>query len=207
MADSSAELHESEEKLSAKTLDRHRAIVSLMEELEAIDWYQQGIDATDDESLASILAHNRDEEMEHAAMTLEWLRRDFPALSENFKAYPGMVAEATDELRGRGVDGPYAIALDPDLYTGLAKTTHSGGFPVLEHLDDLLDGPVVWAPSLEGAVVLSLRDGDFELTFGGDLSIGYLDHNAREVRFFIEESFTFRVLGPEAAVALGRGED
>jgi ferritin-like protein len=72
---SSTSLHESEERLSAATRDMHRAIVSLMEELEAVDWYQQRMDATDDGELRDILRHNRDEEKEHAAMVLEWIRR------------------------------------------------------------------------------------------------------------------------------------
>lgn len=72
---SSESLHESEDRLSAATRDMHRAIVSLMEELEAVDWYQQRMDATDDGELRDILRHNRDEEKEHAAMVLEWIRR------------------------------------------------------------------------------------------------------------------------------------
>jgi ferritin-like protein len=72
-------LHESPEDLSSETLELHRALVSLMEELEAVDWYGQRIDAAQDEELKSILVHNRDEEMEHACMTLEWIRRRAPA--------------------------------------------------------------------------------------------------------------------------------
>lgn len=79
--------HEPLEKLSARTLDHHRAIVSLMEELEAVDWYDQRVDATEDESLAEILAHNRDEEKEHAAMLLEWLRRRDPVLDKQLRTY------------------------------------------------------------------------------------------------------------------------
>lgn len=75
MADASAEYHEPVELLSEETMEIHRAVVSLLEELEAIDWYQQRIDAARDEELKEILAHNRDEEKEHAAMSLEWLRR------------------------------------------------------------------------------------------------------------------------------------
>ena len=75
MAASSAQFHESTDLLHPATMDRHRAIVSLMEELEAVDWYDQRIDATGDDDLAEILRHNRDEEKEHAAMVLEWLRR------------------------------------------------------------------------------------------------------------------------------------
>jgi len=75
MAGSSGSLHESETVLKPETIDRHRAVVSIMEELEAVDWYDQRIDAASDSELKKILAHNRDEEKEHAAMMLEWLRR------------------------------------------------------------------------------------------------------------------------------------
>jgi ferritin-like protein len=77
--------HEPVEKLSAQTLDMHRAIVSLMEELEAIDWYNQRVDACTDAELKHILAHNRDEEKEHAAMVLEWIRRHDPAFDHQLK--------------------------------------------------------------------------------------------------------------------------
>ncbi len=87
MAGSSMGLHEAKEDLAPGTLDRHRALVSLMEELEAIDWYQQRIDATGDPDLKAVLAHNRDEETEHAAMSLEWLRRQDRALDEHLREY------------------------------------------------------------------------------------------------------------------------
>ena len=83
----SAGLHESEDKLEAGTIDRHRALASIQEELEAVDWYDQRVDATDDADLAAILAHNRDEEKEHAAMTLEWLRRQDPVLDGHLRTY------------------------------------------------------------------------------------------------------------------------
>ena len=79
--------HEPVELLSEETKDRHRAIISLMEELEAVDWYDQRVDATNDPELAEILAHNRDEEKEHAVMTLEWLRRRDPKLDEELRTY------------------------------------------------------------------------------------------------------------------------
>jgi ferritin-like protein len=87
MAASSATLHEDPARLGPEAIDRHRAIVSIMEELEAADWYDQRVQATDDEELRAILAHNRDEEKEHAAMLLEWLRRHDEALSGFMKAY------------------------------------------------------------------------------------------------------------------------
>lgn len=122
-------------------------------------------------------------------------------IAEDYASYPGMVAEATHKLRSAGVDGPYAIALGPRCYTGLTKFM-VGGFPVIEHVRRLLDGPIVWAPAVDGTVVLSLRGGDFELTVGQDFSIGYLDHTATTVRLYLQESFTFRVLSPEATVPL-----
>jgi uncharacterized protein len=85
MAGSSGSLHE--QGLSTEVVDRHRAIVSIMEELEAVDWYDQRVQASTDPELSAILAHNRDEEKEHAAMTLEWLRRRDPALSEKLRTY------------------------------------------------------------------------------------------------------------------------
>lgn len=122
-------------------------------------------------------------------------------ISDNYEEYPALVAEAVNRLRASGVDGPYAVALGPRCYTGLTKTTH-GGYPVIEHVRHLLDGPIVWAPGVPGAVVLSLRGGDFELSVGQDFSIGYLEHALDTVRLYLQETFTFRVLAPEAAVPL-----
>ena len=76
-----------EEQLSEQAKDFHRAITSLIEELEAIDWYNQRVDVTTEESLAAILRHNRDEEVEHACMALEWLRRRFPVFDEELRTY------------------------------------------------------------------------------------------------------------------------
>ena len=116
MAGSSGSLHENEQSLKPGTIDRHRAIVSIMEELEAIDWYDQRVDAATDEELKGLLAHNRDEEKEHAAMTLEWLRRHDPQLDRFLRQYlftsePITEIEETDGAaggsagasRGRGI--------------------------------------------------------------------------------------------------------
>jgi hypothetical protein len=83
----SAGLHEPEDRLSPATIDRHRAFVSIQEEFEAADWYDQRVDATTNPELAAILAHNRDEEKEHAAMVLEWLRRQDPVLDGHLRTY------------------------------------------------------------------------------------------------------------------------
>lgn len=87
MANSSTTFHEDPDILSTETKDRHRAIVSVMEELEAADWYDQRTEATADAELSGILAHNRDEEKEHAAMVLEWLRRRDPKWDEMLRRY------------------------------------------------------------------------------------------------------------------------
>ncbi|MEX5634764.1 encapsulin-associated ferritin-like protein [Parafrankia sp. FMc2] len=87
MGENSMGLHEQSGALSPGTIDRHRAIASLMEELEAVDWYDQRVEAATDPELAALLAHNRDEEKEHAAMTLEWLRRRDPVLDAQLRTY------------------------------------------------------------------------------------------------------------------------
>jgi ferritin-like protein len=112
-------LHEPLELLDEPTMDRHRAMTSLCEELEAIDWYDQRVKATSDASLAAVLAHNRDEEKEHAAMILEWLRRRDPALDRNLRSYlftsgpiteleAGSMGSGPDEAPG--ADGPGSLA-------------------------------------------------------------------------------------------------
>lgn len=122
-------------------------------------------------------------------------------ITDDYQAYPAVVAQAISEFQGNGIAGPYAIALGPRCFTGLTQTTENG-FPVIDHLRRLLDGPIIPARGIDGACVVSMRGGDFELTVGRDFSIGFLDHDAKKVDLYIEESFTFRPLGPEAAVPL-----
>jgi ferritin-like protein len=101
-------LHESPDKLDPKTVDRHRAIASVMEELEAVDWYDQRVDATEDAALKAILAHNRDEEKEHASMVLEWLRRNDAKVDQFFREYlftEGSIAGREAELEGKAPSG------------------------------------------------------------------------------------------------------
>jgi ferritin-like protein len=83
----SAGLHEPEDRLSPQVIDRHRAAVSIQEELEAVDWYDQRVAATTDGELAAVLAHNRDEEKEHASMVIEWLRRHDAVLDQHLRTY------------------------------------------------------------------------------------------------------------------------
>lgn len=119
MTDNSAGLHESPEHLKPETIDRHRAVASIMEELEAIDWYDQRIDATSDPELKAILAHNRDEEKEHAAMTLEWLRRHDPKLNEHLRTYLFTRKNILDiEHEAEGGDGGDGASSDGSLGIG-----------------------------------------------------------------------------------------
>lgn len=122
-------------------------------------------------------------------------------IPEDYEVYPSAVASAVAKLRAGGVDGPYAIALGPRCYTGVIETTQ-GGYPVLNHIRMIIDGPIVWAPAVDGAIVVSTRGGDFELTCGQDVSIGFASHDAGGVSLYLQESLTFRVHSPEAAVAL-----
>lgn len=108
----SENLHEPIEILGPEVVDRHRAIVSIMEELEAVDWYDQRVAAANDPELADVLAHNRDEEKEHAAMTLEWLRRNDPVLDRHLRTYlftEGSIREIEDEAEHGGDDESAAV--------------------------------------------------------------------------------------------------
>ena len=124
------------------------------------------------------------------------------ALGEDCERYPRHIAKAVDALRAVGVDGPYGLALGPEGHTRVLETSQHGGYPLLEHLREILGGPIVWAPAVEGGAVLSMRGGDFLFDSGQDLSIGYLSHDAESVELYLEESFSFRAVTPEAAVAL-----
>ncbi len=100
--------HEPIEQLDGAVIDRHRAIRSIMEELEAVDWYDQRVSATDDPTLAAVLAHNRDEEKEHAAMAIEWLRRHDPVLDRHLRTYlftEGEITEIEHEAEHGGDSG------------------------------------------------------------------------------------------------------
>lgn len=108
MPQGSTTLHESEDRLPPDVVDRHRAIVSLMEELEAVDWYDQRAAVATDPQLREILAHNRDEEKEHAMMVLEWLRRNDAKLNEMIETYvgtTGSIIGAEEEATGKNGDG------------------------------------------------------------------------------------------------------
>jgi uncharacterized linocin/CFP29 family protein len=122
-------------------------------------------------------------------------------LPSDVRDYPDAIAQALSQLRLVGVNGPYSVLLGADEYTKLAET-RDHGYPLLEHVKRIVDDNLVWAPAIEGAFVLTTRGGDFELNLGQDLSIGYLSHTDSIVRLYLQETFVFRVLTSEAAVAL-----
>ena len=122
-------------------------------------------------------------------------------LPADIRAYPDAIAQALSQLRLVGVNGPYSVLLSADAYTGLSETSDDG-YPVIEHIKHLVDGQIVWAPAISGAFVLTTRGGDFGLYIGEDVSIGYLSHDDKKVRLYLEETFTFLLLTTEASVAL-----
>jgi len=122
----SENLHEAAEALSSETKDTHRAITSLVEELEAIDWYNQRAEACTDADLRAILVHNRDEEGEHAMMMLEWLRRKNPLFEATVRTYlqsTGPITEVEKQMKaeGEGGEAPDASGSPPSLGIGSLK--------------------------------------------------------------------------------------
>ena len=122
-------------------------------------------------------------------------------LPADTRRYPAVVAQALSQLRLAGVNGPYVLVLGEKAYAAVGGASDEG-YPLLKHIRPLLDRDIVWAPGIEGGVLLSTRGGDFSLHLGQDISIGYQSHSDDAVRLYLQESFTFRLLSPEAAVAL-----
>jgi uncharacterized linocin/CFP29 family protein len=119
-------------------------------------------------------------------------------------AYPDVVTKAVTELRLAGVAGPYSLLLSADAYAAVTETSDHG-YPIRDHLARVLDGDIIWAPALDGGLVLSGRGGDYELRLGQDLSIGYLSHDAAAVQLYFTETFTFAVYTAEASVWIAAG--
>jgi len=115
--------------------------------------------------------------------------------------YPSLVVNAVETLRRGGVNGPYALAPGPTCYAGLAQAAENG-YPIRERVEHFLDGPMALAPKVDGAVLLSHRGGDYRLSVGQDLSIGYAGRDKDKVHLYLTESFAFRVLERAAAVYL-----
>jgi uncharacterized linocin/CFP29 family protein len=118
--------------------------------------------------------------------------------------WPQANAQAKEVLRTVGVGGPFALALGPKAYDELSAGSEDG-YPLLKRIEKtLIDVPIVWAPTISGAVLMSTRGGDFELTVGQDFSIGFAYVEKQELELYLAESFTFRVTEPAAAIALRR---
>jgi uncharacterized linocin/CFP29 family protein len=122
-------------------------------------------------------------------------------LPADVRQFPDAIAGALSQLRLAGVNGPYSVLLGADAYTALAEASDNG-YPILQHIRRLVETDLIWAPAIEGAVVLTTRGGDFDLHVGEDLSIGYLNHTDSAVRLYLQETFTFLLLTTEAAVSL-----
>ena len=177
---------------------------------EAIDDVERG--ATDSDwqpakDAAKIIAFAEDRAIfdGYAEAAIEGVRQGTSnppmTLPADVRDYPDAIAQALSQLRLVGVNGPYVALFGADAYTALAETSDHG-FPVLEHVKRLVNDEIIWAPAIAGACVLSTRGGDFELTLGQDVSIGYLGHTDEAVQLYLEESFTFRLLTTEAVVAI-----
>ena len=112
-----------------------------------------------------------------------------------------MVVDALTELRLAGVDGPYALALSTAAYDAISVTTEHG-YPIRRQIERVFDGEILWAPAIDGAFLLSTRGGDYTLSLGQDLSIGYLSHDVDSVQLYFQESLTFLAYTTEAIVAI-----
>jgi uncharacterized linocin/CFP29 family protein len=145
----------------------------------------------------------------YAAGGIQGIRRGLSnpvvTLPVTARGYPAAVAQAISELRLAGVNGPYSLVLGEQAYTAVSGGSDEG-YPVLQHIRRLVDGEIVWASAIEGGFLLTTRGGDFELALGQDISIGYLAHSRTVVELYLQESFTFRLLTAEAAVALAPRE-
>jgi uncharacterized linocin/CFP29 family protein len=197
---------------------RRRRILPLVEarasfslaraELEAID---RGAEDADLDALAQ--AARRIALAENTAVFNGWEQagitgmapaspHDAIPLTDDMNACPRQVAEAVEVLLREGIEGPYGLALGPTVYRRVIETTEHGGYPLFDHLRTITGGPLVWAPGIDGGVVVSLRGGDFLFECGQDLAVGYRAHDGDSVHLYLVETFSFRVATPEAAVAL-----
>jgi uncharacterized linocin/CFP29 family protein len=196
---------------------RQRAVSALVElrvpfklERQAIDDVERGANDSDwqpAKDAARKLAYAEDEAIfeGYGAAGIVGIRQGTsnPAMTlpDSVREYANAIAQALTTLRLAGVNGPYTVLLDADVYTALAEGRDEG-YPVLEHVKRLVNDKIFWAPAIPGAVVVTTRGGDFDLHIGQDVSIGYLSHTDDAVSLYLQESFTFQLLTTEAAVAL-----
>jgi uncharacterized linocin/CFP29 family protein len=186
-----------------------RALFSIsLDELRDIDRGAQDVDLGSLDEAARRLAMAENSIVFHGwkragiVGVVQAAQHDPIVLGEHCERYPRHVAKAVELLLGAGVDGPYGLALGPEAYTRVLETSEHGGYLLLDHLRKILGGPLVWAPGIQGGAVVSMRGGDFLFDSGEDISIGYEKHDTQTVALYLSESFSFRVVTPEAAVAL-----
>lgn len=201
----------------AGIIARQREVKALVElrvpfELErhAIDDVDRGANDSDWQPLkdaAKLIAFSEDRAIfeGYAAAGIEGVRQGtsnkVTALPGDPSHYPDAIAEALSQLRLAGVNGPYSVVMGADAYTALSEASDHG-YPVIQHIQRLVNEEIIFAPAIAGAFVLTTRGGDFELHLGQDVSIGYWSHDDKIVSLYLQESMTFMLLTAEASVAL-----
>ncbi len=118
------------------------------------------------------------------------------------EGFAALVASGVEKLLRNGIAGPYGLALGEEMWSEVVEGSEHGGYPLLRHLEQITHGPAVWTPGLSDAVLVSLRGGDFLFESGQDISVGYLSYDAESVELYLEQTFSFRVATPEAAISL-----
>ena len=129
-----------------------------------------------------------------------------PIELKNALDWPRALTSAKETLRQAGVNGPYALVASPDAYDEMIETGEDG-YPLRKRIEEnIINSPIIWAPALKnGAILVTTRGGDFELSVGQDLSVGYSTRDRDNVELYITETFTFRVLEDRAAIFVRRG--
>jgi uncharacterized linocin/CFP29 family protein len=202
---------------SAGIIARQREVKALVEmrapfelDRQAIDDVDRGANDADWQPLkdaAKLIAFAEDRAIfeGYAAGGIEGIRQGtsnkVEALPGDPAHYPDAIAEALGQLRLAGVNGPYSVVMGADAYTALSEASDHG-YPVIQHIQRLVNEEIIFAPAIAGAFVLTTRGGDFELHLGQDVSIGYLRHDDKNVTLYLQETMTFLLLTTEAAVAL-----
>ena len=201
----------------AGILARQREVKALVElrvpfelERQAIDDVERGANDSDWQPLkdaAKRIAFAEDRAIfdGYAAASIEGIRKGTSnpvmSLPADVNHYPDAISEALSQLRLVGVNGPYSVLLGADAYTALSEASDHG-YPVIQHIQRLVNEEIIFAPAIAGAFVLTTRGGDFDLQIGQDVSIGYLSHTDKAVTLYLQESLTFLLLTAEASVAL-----
>ncbi|MBS0583882.1 MAG: bacteriocin family protein [Proteobacteria bacterium] len=189
-----------------KPLVQLRAAFELAREaIDAVDRGAQDSDWSPLKEAARRIAFAEDRAVfeGHAAAGIQGLRQvtsnPVSTLPKDVKSYPDAIARAVNQLRLAGVNGPYALLLGAEPFTAINGASDDG-YPVLKHVQGLVDKEIIWSPAIDGGVVLTTRGGDFDLHLGQDISIGYLGHTDTTVRLYLQETFTFIAQTAEAAV-------